>query len=281
MNKIAFAFTCLLFVIPGMGHAQFVTTTLTGNDSHIIVKGTSDTTISGNSVTGLEFFLRWPKQLGDSIFNNLQFGIPGLTLAPQSVMDDFEEPVTHNIQWFVYADPTGVDFDVMQGQEFTILEMDVTYPDDSALIELSSSQTFQSYMVWFYGNPFADLTPPFGTQFYGDLWRISGLFEYEGVQLSKVVSTIDGSLDKVATTIIVFPNPASEVLTFAKNPNTQIEEFTVELINMSGVSVKTQQCHSSFSGSQMSVKDLPGGMYMVKLSTGGRVFANQKIVISR
>jgi hypothetical protein len=191
-KKNSFLFSLLLVLLIGANiHARSgpgqIPATVTADEVNntITIKGTSNTSVSGNIVTGIEFFVRWPKSHGANLLSNLQSHIPGVTYVDGygGAIDDVEEPSTHYIQWFAYSNFSGANFDVVSGVEFEIATFDVNYTGtDTLTIELASDNSFLtlSYFVWFYSNPPLDLTPPFGSQFYGDAVRISGDYEYEG-----------------------------------------------------------------------------------------------------
>lgn len=93
------------------------------------------------------------------------------------------------------------------------------------------------------------------------------------VNVSPTISTIEVE----AKDVNVYPNPASDFINISLQ---NMSEGTVRLVNLAGVTVKSQ----SFSGltdMRMDVRELPAGVYMLQTISSGNLQDTQRIVISR
>lgn len=79
--------------------------------------------------------------------------------------------------------------------------------------------------------------------------------------------------------LVLYPNPAKEQLTIEINNNAG--NYKLELFNQTGQMVKSLDCSSnSNSTMNLSVGDMPPGLYFLKATDGNQTFS-RKIIISR
>ncbi len=93
------------------------------------------------------------------------------------------------------------------------------------------------------------------------------------ISVSPTVSTIETQ----ARTVSVYPNPATDVI-YVETKG--LINGKIRLMNMAGQTVKTK----NFSGddrTNVDVRDLPAGVYMLQTTSSGQVKDVQRIVIAR
>jgi hypothetical protein len=242
--------------------------------------------MSGHSLTGLEFFIRWPKSAGMNIMSNVQSQIGGVTFADGlgGPFNDYEEPSDYYMQYFIYVDGAGVAFDIADGVEFDIATIDVDYSGpDPLTVELSSSFPLStSWFVWFYANPFHDGTPPAANQFYGDALRTTSSYEYEGTTIEDTQTGVN-EIENIAQHLYVktFPNPAT-----SSNVNLEVaginsgKSVIVEFFDVSGRILHRHQFVSDGDSNTLTFSpNLPTGYYNIKVSSENQI-AHCKLVIA-
>jgi spore coat protein CotH len=105
----------------------------------------------------------------------------------------------------------------------------------------------------------------------GNFTDMPTTFSAENV-LTTAVSNLFAQVDEIQ----VFPNPASDLVrvSVAQNPG----DVEIRLMNTCGVILRSWQLQS-FAGTEVSVSDLPSGIYYLMAFTGGKLFAHEKLAI--
>ena len=88
----------------------------------------------------------------------------------------------------------------------------------------------------------------------------------QGFQQLITVKTIEENLE-LQVTISIYPNPTSDVITIACNGPFE-GEIRVLLVNSVGRPVRSDFIETSMSEKQIDMKDLPAGIYFLRLTQG-------------
>jgi hypothetical protein len=73
----------------------------------------------------------------------------------------------------------------------------------------------------------------------------------------------------------IHPNPVDDILTITKKANNACTELTI--LDISGKVVLIQKFEDNVTNS-INLKDLPNGLYLVKLSQNGQIYYSKLIV---
>jgi len=76
------------------------------------------------------------------------------------------------------------------------------------------------------------------------------------------------------TDLIIYPNPARDYFNFILSNAT--EKIELSIMNLAGLVVLSQEVDS---GSNLSIRDLPAGVYTVRVIDGTRILAAKLTVI--
>ncbi len=88
----------------------------------------------------------------------------------------------------------------------------------------------------------------------------------QGFQQQLVVTPLEENLE-THVRITIFPNPASDIATITFNEPVE-SEIRVLLLNAQGQLVKTDFIEPSMVEKQIDLKDIPGGIYFIRLTEG-------------
>ena len=104
---------------------------------------------------------------------------------------------------------------------------------------------------------------------------------HETLHFSSVTWNINAntlSIDEITSEkfkIELFPNPTQEVINLSQNLN---EDFVISIIDFSGKQVMEKQINHSETQSQISLKSLPSGVYIVNFNFKNGITLSRKIV---
>ena len=93
----------------------------------------------------------------------------------------------------------------------------------------------------------------------------------------KFTESSAGISDNANTVFSMYPNPANTEVSILI-PNSTGQKKTIRLRSAGGILMKKTEASSSEESKKLSVGDLPGGLYIVEVEMGGRVYRNKLIL---
>ena len=112
------------------------------------------------------------------------------------------------------------------------------------------------------------------------------LFYYYAINLELYYTDVTGIEEEDAwlddSPIRCYPNPVTDQINIEIDPAWQAAHYLLELFGQTGQKVKSFEISSDFGSSalSLSVKDVPPGLYLLRVIAGKQIFS-QKIIISR
>jgi hypothetical protein len=93
----------------------------------------------------------------------------------------------------------------------------------------------------------------------------------------KFTESSAGISDNANTVFSMYPNPANTEVSILI-PNSTGQKKKIRLRSAGGILMKKTEASSSEESKKLSVGDLPGGLYIVEVEMGGRVYRNKLIL---
>ncbi|WP_123985228.1 T9SS type A sorting domain-containing protein [Taibaiella soli] len=213
-----------------------------------------------------------------TIFRNITYSRSNASTTTRSITFALGTTGSYTLNEFFTANPlalTWVSFDgraVNENAELTwatadeknTATFDIEHSTDGASFERVATIAAKGTGNNTYD--FTDINTANGANYY----RLKQVDNDGSFQYSKVVKVNIGK-ETAAATVNFYPNPAKDVLNIATTGDVMVAIF-----NMNGVNVATQEVNGN---GQITVSNLPEGMYICRVANANGVLQNSKIQI--